>query len=240
MPLARSRLLRTCRYALSFDGVNDYVEVPHSNSLQLTSEMTLMAWIYPKSWVKPGTADESVIIAKYYQYWMMFNNPGGLRFRIHDGTHLYEACTPTNLMSLNNWYFIAATFDRPTVYIYINNVRYGPYTLNYSAWQRTNPVRVGAWTPTLNQIYGLIGEARIYSRALSQDEILWNYNNPDNPVWNGLVLWLPGLDEYIQPPTWKDRSPFGNNGTIYDATKTEIILKSVRSQSPIRIQSPVR
>jgi len=33
--------------ALSFDGINDWVTVPDSPSLDLTTGMTLDAWIYP-------------------------------------------------------------------------------------------------------------------------------------------------------------------------------------------------
>ncbi len=33
--------------ALSFDGVNDIVNVPDANSLDLTSGLTLSAWVYP-------------------------------------------------------------------------------------------------------------------------------------------------------------------------------------------------
>ena len=33
--------------ALSFDGVNDWVTVADANSLDLTTAMTLEAWVYP-------------------------------------------------------------------------------------------------------------------------------------------------------------------------------------------------
>jgi hypothetical protein len=35
--------------ALSFDGSSGYVEVPDSDSLDVTGKLTLDAWIYPKS-----------------------------------------------------------------------------------------------------------------------------------------------------------------------------------------------
>src|SRR5919108_2173872 len=40
--------------ALSFDGIDDYVEVPHSDSLNLTRELTISAWIYNQAEHEPS------------------------------------------------------------------------------------------------------------------------------------------------------------------------------------------
>jgi hypothetical protein len=37
--------------ALEFDGSDDYVEVPNSESLNFKNQMTIEAWIKPKNWV---------------------------------------------------------------------------------------------------------------------------------------------------------------------------------------------
>jgi len=162
-------------YGLKFDGVDDYIEIPHSSSLDLTDELTLMAWIYPESWVRPGTTEESIIIAKFYQYWTMFRNPGGLRFRVYEGGTAYEIYTNTNLMELNNFYLIAIVFKRPSVYFYINKTKYGPYTFDHSADKSTNPVRIGTWGLTTYNYKGIIDYVRIFNRALTQKEVLEHY-----------------------------------------------------------------
>ena len=58
---------------------------------------------------------------------------------------------------------------------------------------------------------------RIYNRALTEREILYNYEHPYNPVLHGCVLWL--ASDTIDPDAgkWYDKSGQGNHGTIYNA-----------------------
>jgi hypothetical protein len=74
----------------------------------------------------------------------------------------------------------------------------------------------------------------IYSRILSETEISWNYVNPDNPIRNGLVLWLRAHPDYIKDIDgdgvleWIDLSGFNNHGKIYGATLVKLIRDPVR------------
>ena len=74
----------------------------------------------------------------------------------------------------------------------------------------------------------------IYSRVLSDSEIAWNYWNPDNPVRNGLVIWLQADPQYIMDIDgdgvleWVDLSGSGNHGKIYGARLVELIRTPAR------------
>jgi hypothetical protein len=74
----------------------------------------------------------------------------------------------------------------------------------------------------------------IYSRPLSDSEITWNYSNPDNPIRNGLVLWLQAHPDNIRDIDgdgvleWLDLSGYGNHGKIYGATLVKLIRDPVR------------
>jgi hypothetical protein len=80
----------------------------------------------------------------------------------------------------------------------------------------------------------------IYSRALSDSEILWNYQHPDSPVRDGLVLWLQADPAYIRDidgdgvPEWVDLSGNNNNGKIYGARLVQLIKPPARTLSPAR------
>jgi hypothetical protein len=76
--------------------------------------------------------------------------------------------------------------------------------------------------------------ARAYSRALSYSEIQQNYNYPDNPTKNGLVLWLKAAPQYVKDIDgdgileWLDLSGYGNHGKIYGAQLVKLIKDASR------------
>ena len=84
-------------------------------------------------------------------------------------------------------------------------------------------------------IHGYIAFVRIYNRALSDSEITHNYYFPNDPVRDGLVLWLHWDSIDIENGIWYDKSGYDNHGTIYGATLVDIIKSPTRILSPTRI-----
>jgi len=157
--------------ALSFDGVDDYVEVPDSASLKnITDKVTIIVWINPKSYTD-ADGKESVIVAKVYQYWLMLTSDGGFRFRVYDGTvRFFES--PSGIVELNKWQMLAVSFDRPNVKLFRNGeVVRESSTFDYAATPNDEPFRIASWDPVGYIVNGTIDEVRIYNRALSEEEI---------------------------------------------------------------------
>jgi len=184
--------------AFSFDGVDDYVEVPDSPSLTPpSSSLTLEAW------VKPDAVNGNyVIISKYNSNNPSVNGvswylgldtiirPGHLRFAIYQNPAVSIARTiDTNnpVLLAGVWQHVAATFDLATqeMKIYVNGVEVpntlepGSATLTSIADSHT-PVRIGVAVHVAGNFAnfwdGLIDEAGIYNRALSASEIQSIYN----------------------------------------------------------------
>jgi hypothetical protein len=118
-------------------------------------------------------------------------------------------------------------------------------TLSYPPY--VNPdyrTRIGRWSA--QYFPGYIYRALIYSRALSNSEVQWNYQYPDNPVRNGLVLWLQADPAYIKDIDgdgvleWVDLSGFGNHGKIYGARLVQLTKTPTRTITPYRVSSPKR
>ncbi len=174
--------------ALSFNGVDDMVVVPHSPSLSL-DKYTLEAWI-KRDQNRELVATEAIIVKRYEQSWMdnygLYIYPNG---KVAASSYSPDIWTWFDLTSAKNisageWYHIAATYDRTTLKIYINgvldnsvNTQYRPYQNNYqlvigrACWG--DPCLFKPSNPSFN---GIIDEVRIYNRALSASEIQAEYN----------------------------------------------------------------
>jgi hypothetical protein len=86
----------------------------------------------------------------------------------------------------------------------------------------------------------------IYTRDLSDSDIAWNTKYPDNPVRNGLFVWLKADPQYVKDIDgdgvleWVDLSGYGNHGKIYGAQLVELVKTHKRLLAPVRILTPVR
>ena len=110
-----------------------------------------------------------------------------------DATKKYSATVPSDQKTVLEWNPDNATYP----------VRYRRFVLGANV----------VFSDKMMCKYNLL---RIYNRALNYWEIRWNYENPDAPITNGLVLWLK-MDEGSGNTVY-DSSGYNNHGTIYGAT----------------------
>jgi len=210
--LTASRVLRTG--GLSFDGVDDYASVSDSPYFR-GSELTIMAWVNIAAVRGSGWQFLISIPFSYNSYgWALIITAPGTQVLFtwhwtggHKGIFWYEDVTKAG------WINIAVTYSESnaTAAIYRNGV------LMSSVTGITPYVKPSSSPLTINffkSIKGLIGEVRIYNRALTQDEISRIYNTGEI-IRDGLVLLLD-FSEY-EGSTAYDKSGYGNNGTIYGA-----------------------
>jgi len=160
--------------ALSFDGVNDSVAVPDANSLDLTTAMTLSAWVkmdavsnrfqallYKERNSNDGSyaleADSTV------------SSRPGLNFR----TTGWQAARAPDPLSTNQWAHFAAAWDGTTTKIYLNGTLVKTQTMTGTVVASTGLLKIGgtAITGSNQHVDGLIDEVRLYNRALSQTEV---------------------------------------------------------------------
>jgi len=140
-----------------------------------------------------------------------------------NGTKVYTASVPSTEKTVLEWNPNTATYPQ----------RYKQFVLGAN-------VNCGGNMKMMQ--YQLL----VYTRALSDSEIAWNYNYPDNPVRNGLVVWLQADPAYVKDIDgdgvleWIDLSGFGNRGKIYGAQLVQLIKPTQRLLTPSRILSVVR
>jgi chitodextrinase len=162
--------------ALTFNGTNALVTVNNAPSLQLTSAMTLEAWVYPTT-VSSTWRD---VIYKgddnYYLMAMSNNSKRPVAGAILGGVYA-EAIGP-NALTANTWAHLAVTYDGATVRLYVNAVQVASRAQTGAIATSTNPLQIGGDSIYAQYFAGRIDEARIYNRALSVAEIQSDMNTP--------------------------------------------------------------
>jgi hypothetical protein len=205
-------------YCLSFDGVDDYVEVPHSSSLNV-EYITLSAMVFPTEY----KVDQRIIAKEYgaaepfgiYQLLLSGQDEKYLEFRIAVGGTRYILSGMT-VIPLNNWTHVAATFDGQYMKIYVNRKIDGTLAVSGKIMQYINPVYIGDSQFYERNWKGKIDNVAIWNRALSQSEVQSLYATTPT---DGLVLMFD-MNEGTGI-TLHDSSPMAtNNGIIHGATWT--------------------
>jgi hypothetical protein len=153
---------------MSFDGTGYYATNTSKVTVNKTA-YTKMAFIYPTSF-----ATSNNIISggtDLHAFWLA----GGNILNIGHN-YAWSLAVTTTTMSINNWYFVAATFDTTNGFkIYHNGLQEGSSS-NKTVFNGTsNDTFIGAYGYG-NNFSGRISSAMIYNRALTSTEILQNFN----------------------------------------------------------------
>ena len=160
--------------ALEFNGVSDWVEVPHDESLIVETGFTIMAWIKTPRFTTPGTSWQG-IIAKG-------NNPRSYSFyTIETGLHLSVGVSPwegsgvDKTLELNQWQHVVAQVDVDGTHHYwvngklINSIPLDPVL---PGSRDAASILIGRTHESNREFLGVIDELRLWRRVLSEDEIL--------------------------------------------------------------------
>ncbi|MEM4975859.1 MAG: LamG domain-containing protein [Desulfurococcaceae archaeon] len=231
-----TRVLRTG--GLYFDGVDDYVNIPHSTSLYLDT-ITVSFWFQTiQVWSAPYWPASATLISKgtpgaKSSDWVIVGgakSSGVNEGRVIVGVGATGGASDTVLYSqtgLNDGKFHHVAFTRTPgelVKLFIDGVLVDRVTDPGGTITNTRPIQIGG-DPYLGGKYfnGIIDEVRIYNRALSADEIYEIYSK-GTVIKDGLVLCLPFHEG--EGNIAHDVSGYGNHGTIYGASW--VVKKALR------------
>jgi hypothetical protein len=168
--------------ALSFNGTSNYVTVADANDLDLTTGMTLEAWVRPSALTPSGwntvVMKEETATTLAYSLYANDGNPWP-SITVRVGTADREAIG-TSAPPLNAWTHLAATYDGANLRLYVNGVQVGALAQTGNMVTSTRALRIGGNTVWGEYFNGLIDDVRIYNRALSAAEIQTDMTTPVN------------------------------------------------------------
>jgi hypothetical protein len=166
--------------AMSFDGVNDYINCGNGASLNITDKITISAWVKPVGPHEDG----------YGGIW--HDGAGSTRNRIllaNDGALLaqyiiggvYASCqTSSGVIPLNTWKQVIFTYNGSEIAFFVDGVKKSSTLANGGISPSSGNRQIGWGHGETYHFNGLIDDVRIYNRALSETEIktLYNSYNP--------------------------------------------------------------
>ena len=152
-----------------FNGTNAQVTVPNAASLQLTTGMTLEAWVFPTT---TPTGWRAIVDKNVDGYYLMASTDNGNRPGVGgtwtDGN---KNVFGPSVLPVNTWTHLASTFDGSTVRLFVNGVQVASQAQTAALQTTTATLQIGADAYPTEYFAGLIDEVRIYNRALSAAEI---------------------------------------------------------------------
>ena len=160
--------------ALKFDGIDDYVDCGNDKSLNITDAITIMAW------VKPSYADRMAIVSKA-KSWMFHLKSDEFTTYLYGTTPLQHNLSTGMIFSDEKWRYLSFTYDKnaggKNLKLFVDGVLNNQYTRPGSLDVTSARLGIGKQLHPPWEYYfdGLIGEVRIYKRALTAKEIENHY-----------------------------------------------------------------
>ena len=174
--------------ALSFDGVNDYVQVADNNALDFgTGDFSISTWV--KTTDSSGIdvlLDKRVEASGPVQGYVLYNYNGKLGFQLADGVGSGWTNYVSNVsITDGNWHQVTVTIDRDSTTggkWYVDGVQVGTFnpTGRQGSLSNSKPLTIGRRSDSSWAGYfkGSLDEVQLFNKSLSASEVSSLFNQP--------------------------------------------------------------
>lgn len=149
-------------YSLSLNGVDGYVSVPNSPTLNLSGPLTVEAWIKTDSTAQQGIVE---------RYGWLSTDDGGYALRIEQGrlrfytirnANAYDFVEGATAISTGVWHHVAGVFDGSELRVYLDGREDGAKASTVAPAPGTQSLKIGArGNDAGTRFNGLIDEVRV-------------------------------------------------------------------------------
>jgi hypothetical protein len=210
-------------WALAFDGIDDYVEVPDAPSVDMTDGFTIAAWIYLEEYtewasiVTKGTYVEPLHHPNNYTIHQSGPTGGSveghLRFSDDRADQTIPLPESNTQIPLHEWHYVAVSYDGATLRFYYDGQPDGSSPEPGPLLANDTPLYVGVDFPGHAEYWhGRIDELRIWNQALDPELIRAAMHGHASPMASALVgYWSfnEGSGDIAH-----DQSVYGNDGQL--------------------------
>lgn len=162
--------------AYSFDGVDDFAIVPNASELNLADQVSISAWVNPRTMTFTGGLGR--IVRKDINYDFTLVTAGSTFELIGQNKIAYLA--PNNTVATNQWQHLAVVVKNGTIQLFKNGRSLGPPVPGQLGPDNLNDLIIGNFGPDLsiNRLFsGAMDELGLWNRALSDSEVDGIYQN---------------------------------------------------------------
>jgi hypothetical protein len=160
--------------ALQFNGASSYVEIPSSDSLAATEQVTVMAW---SNWTDAGDSWMCLLAngqqnGPWENYGLFVNRPSRFAYFTLslDDTHTPQQA-PNNTVAPGEWQHLCGTWDGSTARIYVNGALVFEVAKPGVLTSPRLPLRLGHRNGSTHFYNGLMDEVAVFNHAMTEAQI---------------------------------------------------------------------
>ena len=166
---ALSGTIGTCRYGV-FDGVDDYIEIADNSLLDMSSTLTVGAWV---RFDALSTGDIRTVVSKDENYEFHIDQQGRVYWWWNDPYGNVRTLTSSTALMAGSWNHIAVSYRSGYQVIYVNGKVAAQSYQTGSLMLNSDPLQIGGDQGMSGRYFnGSVDEVQIFSQALSQNQVL--------------------------------------------------------------------
>jgi hypothetical protein len=178
--------------ARTFDGIDDYISIPDSSSLQLSSGLTLEMWYksteLPVDWIIPVRKDTEIGTRYLYGFGLDNSLGGRIYGQYYNGTNFIGTYSGPEVLD-GNWHYAVMTISGTTLSFYFDGVFRESITITGTQGVPTGELNIGAAPPWTGGgrghfFEGSIDEVRVSNTIATSLEIFerWREGSQNSSV----------------------------------------------------------